>query len=125
MWMDETIGQRINENRTDEALALGPDLVTAACPFCQSADRLLRDKGAQDGCIMAGRIDERAAHEAARSSNTGLPSRVAQLLAFLFDKDPAPLIRLGEHMREKERKEEALTYFARARQLDPHAVEAE
>jgi len=34
MWMDETIGQRINENRTDEALALRPDLVTAACPFC-------------------------------------------------------------------------------------------
>jgi carbamoyl-phosphate synthase small subunit len=28
--------------------------------------RLLRDKGAQDGCIMAGRIDERAAHQAAR-----------------------------------------------------------
>ncbi len=34
MWMDETIGQRINENRTDEALAVQPDLVTAACPFC-------------------------------------------------------------------------------------------
>jgi len=34
MWMDETIGQRVNENRTDEALALQPDLVTAACPFC-------------------------------------------------------------------------------------------
>ena len=34
MWMDETLGQRINENRTDEALALQPDLVTAACPFC-------------------------------------------------------------------------------------------
>jgi Fe-S oxidoreductase len=34
MWMDETIGTRINENRTDEALALRPDLVTAACPFC-------------------------------------------------------------------------------------------
>ena len=34
MWMDETIGQRVNENRTDEALALRPDLVTAACPFC-------------------------------------------------------------------------------------------
>ena len=28
--------------------------------------RLLRDKGAQDGCIMAGRIDEEAALEAAR-----------------------------------------------------------
>jgi len=34
MWMDETIGQRINENRTDEALALQPDIVTAACPYC-------------------------------------------------------------------------------------------
>ncbi len=34
MWMDETIGQRINENRTDEALSLKPDIVTAACPFC-------------------------------------------------------------------------------------------
>ena len=34
MWMDETLGQRINENRTDEALGLHPDLVTAACPFC-------------------------------------------------------------------------------------------
>ncbi|MCW5604694.1 MAG: glutamine-hydrolyzing carbamoyl-phosphate synthase small subunit [Burkholderiales bacterium] len=28
--------------------------------------RILRDKGAQDGCIMAGRIDEKAALEAAR-----------------------------------------------------------
>ncbi len=27
-------GQRINENRTDEALSLQPDIVTAACPFC-------------------------------------------------------------------------------------------
>jgi Fe-S oxidoreductase len=34
MWMDETIGSRINENRTDEALAQRPDLVTAACPYC-------------------------------------------------------------------------------------------
>ncbi len=34
MWMDETIGTRINLNRTDEALALEPDLITAACPFC-------------------------------------------------------------------------------------------
>jgi len=29
--------------------------------------RLLRDKGAQDGCIMAGRIDEKAAHRAAQA----------------------------------------------------------
>jgi Fe-S oxidoreductase len=34
MWMEETIGGRINEARTDEALSTEPDLVTAACPYC-------------------------------------------------------------------------------------------
>ncbi len=34
MWMDENIGRRINIERTDEALGLKPDLITAACPFC-------------------------------------------------------------------------------------------
>jgi Fe-S oxidoreductase len=34
MWMEETIGTRINETRTDEALSTGADTVTAACPYC-------------------------------------------------------------------------------------------
>jgi Fe-S oxidoreductase len=34
MWMEETIGSRINETRTDEALGTSPDLVAAACPYC-------------------------------------------------------------------------------------------
>ncbi|GIJ46265.1 Fe-S oxidoreductase [Virgisporangium aliadipatigenens] len=34
MWMEETIGTRINETRTDEALGTGAELVTAACPYC-------------------------------------------------------------------------------------------
>jgi len=34
MWMEETIGVRINETRTDEALATGAELITAACPYC-------------------------------------------------------------------------------------------
>lgn len=34
MWMEETLGTRINETRTDEALSTAPDLVTAACPYC-------------------------------------------------------------------------------------------
>ncbi|GAA3341748.1 (Fe-S)-binding protein [Amorphoplanes nipponensis] len=34
MWMDETIGTRINETRTDELLAGRPDIVAAACPYC-------------------------------------------------------------------------------------------
>jgi carbamoyl-phosphate synthase small subunit len=39
--------------------------------------RLLRDKGAQDGCIMAGEVDEQAAHEAAR----GFPGLMGMDLA--------------------------------------------
>ena len=34
MWLDETLGTRINENRTDELLAAEPDVVAAACPYC-------------------------------------------------------------------------------------------
>ena len=34
MWMEEKIGKSINVERTDEALALDPDVVSTACPFC-------------------------------------------------------------------------------------------
>lgn len=34
MWLEEREGERINEMRTAEALALNPDLVGTACPFC-------------------------------------------------------------------------------------------
>jgi Fe-S oxidoreductase len=34
MWMEERIGTRINQNRTDEALATGATKIAVACPFC-------------------------------------------------------------------------------------------
>ncbi len=34
MWMEETIGTRVNLTRTDEALTTGADIVSTACPFC-------------------------------------------------------------------------------------------
>jgi Fe-S oxidoreductase len=32
--MEETIGERINNNRTTEAVATGADQIAVACPFC-------------------------------------------------------------------------------------------
>jgi Fe-S oxidoreductase len=34
MWMEERIGKRINTERIEEALALAPDTISTACPYC-------------------------------------------------------------------------------------------
>ncbi|ABZ83675.1 4fe-4S ferredoxin, iron-sulfur binding domain protein [Heliomicrobium modesticaldum Ice1] len=34
MWMEEHLGSRINENRTDEALQTGAEVICSACPYC-------------------------------------------------------------------------------------------
>ena len=34
MWMEEHLGRRINEMRTDQALEVGVNLIATACPFC-------------------------------------------------------------------------------------------
>ncbi|RRQ05908.1 Fe-S oxidoreductase, partial [Corynebacterium bovis] len=36
MWMEEQIGERINLNRTDEALATGSEQIAVGCPFCKT-----------------------------------------------------------------------------------------
>lgn len=35
MWMEENIGERINLNRTEEAVATGADQIAVGCPFCR------------------------------------------------------------------------------------------
>ena len=35
MWMEETIGTRINANRTAEAVSTGADTIAIGCPFCR------------------------------------------------------------------------------------------
>jgi Fe-S oxidoreductase len=35
MWMEETQGERINDNRTTEAIETGADQIAVGCPFCR------------------------------------------------------------------------------------------
>src|SRR6195952_1271644 len=35
MWMEENLGERINVNRTTEAVATGADQIAVGCPFCR------------------------------------------------------------------------------------------
>lgn len=34
MWMEETVGKRVNIARTEQALAVSPTMISSACPYC-------------------------------------------------------------------------------------------
>jgi Fe-S oxidoreductase len=34
MWMEETLGRRINDTRAQEAIDTGADTIAVGCPFC-------------------------------------------------------------------------------------------
>jgi Fe-S oxidoreductase len=48
MWLEERIGKRINTERIEEALALDPDTISTACPYClvMLGDAVAAKKGA-------------------------------------------------------------------------------
>ena len=51
-YMEERIGKRVNHERIDEALALEPDVVSTACPFCLvMLDDAVKDRRGADGQV--------------------------------------------------------------------------
>jgi Fe-S oxidoreductase len=49
MFMEETIGKRVNIERTEEALRLHPDTIATSCPFCMTMlTDGVKDKGVEE-----------------------------------------------------------------------------
>lgn len=53
MWMEESLGTRVNITRAREALATGADTVAAACPFCLiMLDDAVKSEGREDVSVL-------------------------------------------------------------------------
>ncbi|MBI4301755.1 MAG: (Fe-S)-binding protein [Chloroflexi bacterium] len=49
MWMEESLGTRINQRRTEHAIQAGADIVATACPFClQMFEDGIKGKGVEE-----------------------------------------------------------------------------
>jgi Fe-S oxidoreductase len=74
MWLEESEGERINNIRTDDILAVAPDIAAVACPFCLT---MLKDgmdgRGADDGVRVLD-IAEILAEKLQASTAPGAPT---------------------------------------------------
>jgi len=56
MWMEEKIGERVNMNRGDEAIATGASTIAVACPFCSvmlnDAVTTRQQEGSAEGVVV-------------------------------------------------------------------------
>lgn len=54
MWMEEKLGKNVNLDRTDEALAVGTDVIGVGCPFCHiMLDDGVKQRGAEERVEVA------------------------------------------------------------------------
>ena len=74
MWMEERIGKRINTERIEEALALEPDTISTACPYClvMLGDAVAAKKSSGDAPDTLEVVD--VAELLARSVRTAAPA---------------------------------------------------
>jgi Fe-S oxidoreductase len=57
MWMEETIGKKVNDERAQEAIATGATRVATACPFCYiMLDDGVKGAGVEDDAVKVADI---------------------------------------------------------------------
>ena len=57
MWMEETIGKKVNDERAQEAIATGASRVATACPFCYiMLDDGVKGQGIEDDAVKVADI---------------------------------------------------------------------
>ena len=57
MWMEESIGKKVNDERAQEALSTGASRVATACPFCYiMLDDGVKAAGVDDDQVRVGDI---------------------------------------------------------------------
>jgi Fe-S oxidoreductase len=73
MWMEETRGTRINEERTRQVLATGAETVATACPFCMTMLKDGLDAASPDAGVVAMDVSELLAERIAAAPERQLP----------------------------------------------------
>lgn len=54
MWMEETVGERINEKRSESAIRTGAKTIAVACPFCMTMfEDGMKAKGEEENIRVA------------------------------------------------------------------------
>jgi Fe-S oxidoreductase len=57
MWMEETVGKKVNDERAQEAIATGATRVATACPFCYiMLDDGVKGAGVEDDAVKVADI---------------------------------------------------------------------
>lgn len=56
MWMEETIGERVNINRVEEALGTDAEIISAACPYCNTMLTDGVNQKQQEGAVADGQV---------------------------------------------------------------------
>ena len=118
MWMEETLGSRINVNRTDEAISTGAEKIAVGCPFCRVmlSDGLTARQSEDESLLNVEVLD--VAQLLLESVKRGQPDPVAEQAEEPAAEEPAAEVPAAESILDEAAVEPAAD--ASAPHAEPH-----